>query len=50
MTFDAVGVWSDFRLFIKNLPQHTVGVANETFYGTPTLKDLEMSLKGWSRF
>ena len=26
------------------------GVANETFYGTPTLKDLEMSLKGWSRF
>jgi len=26
------------------------GVANESFYGTPTLKDLEMSLKGWSKF
>jgi hypothetical protein len=24
--------------------------ANESIFGTPTLKDLEMSLKGWSRF
>ena len=24
--------------------------ANESVFGTPTLKDLEMSLKGWSRF
>ena len=24
--------------------------ANESVFGTPTLKDLEMSLKGWSKF
>ena len=24
--------------------------ANESVYGTPTLKDLEMSLRGWSKF
>ena len=32
------------------VPTIIEGVANESFYGTPTLKDLEMSLKGWSKF
>ena len=32
------------------VPKIIDGVANESFYGTPTLKDLEMSLKGWSKF
>ena len=27
-----------------------VSNANESVYGTPTLKDLEMSLRGWSKF